>query len=311
MVIEEPHDEPLDEPDPPGNDALRANAIRDAILSSDRKKWREGGRLDLADGLHWTPHVMSDDASEVVHIHLSDSVPDYVRRRVVSAATDGHKVRIALTLEALYDSDVLRFLSEVDASLFVVIEDNEVEYPDHHLAVLGDYDVPVDIALRTALATRTWKKRAEGTNNEKGRRLEALLAFLLSQVSDFAIFERNFRGDTDEIDIVVQIVAQSGRCWREEGVPFILVEAKNWSEPAGQPQLSILIRHMETRRGRVRIGMFFSADGFTSDARDEVLKLAATPFAVAMVGPTEIEAWIAETDPDRYLEELVGRAMLR
>lgn len=311
MVIDDPYDEEIvDEPGALGNDALRANAIRARILASD-KKWREGHRLDLSDDLRWTPHLVSQDSSEVVHVHLSDAVPEYIRRRIVSASAGGHAIRVALPLEALYDSDVLAFLSETDASVFVVHEGEEVEPPTHHLAALGDHDVPVDIALRTALARRAWDGRAEGTSFEKGRRLEAVLSFLLSQVSDFAIFGRNFRGDTDEIDIVVQIVAQSGRCWREEGVPFILVEAKNWAEPAGQPQLSILIRHMETRRGRVRIGVFFSADGFTSDAREEVLKLAATPFAVAMIGPGEIEAWIAETNPDKYLEELVGRAMLR
>ena len=291
------------------NDARRADEIQKKLIEAGGN-WRSGTTLDLG-GVKWTPHLVSQDERDVVHIHLADELPRYIQRRLAAAVSRGLRIRVALTLEALYDYDVLTSLSDVDAYVFVVSEDGEIDGPHHFLAALGDQDVPVDHDLRVRLATATWSRRADGGSHEKGRRLEALLAFLLGQVSDFAIRSRNFRGDTDEIDIVVQIVGPSNHCWREEGVPFILVESKNWVEKSGQAQISLLIRHMDTRRGRVRIGMFFSANGFTSDARDEVLKLASTPLCVVLAGPDEIEEWIAASDPDRFLEDLVAAPMLR
>jgi hypothetical protein len=65
--------------------------------------------------------------------------------------------------------------------------------------------------MRTLLGSVGWRlnNRAD-TSTEKGARPEALVGFLLSQVEDFRVVERNLRTDT--------------------------VEAKNWSDKAGQPE---------------------------------------------------------------------------
>jgi hypothetical protein len=177
--------------------------------------------------------------------------------------------------------------------------------------VLADESVPVPPGVRRELAQNAWNERDEGTNYEKGRRLEALLAFLLGQVDDFIVKDRSFRGETDEIDIVLQIGKFTSRCWFTPGSPFVLVEAKNWAIPVNQKEISAFIVKLQTMRGRTKLGFFFAKSGFTSDAEQQELKLAATEYSLVLLGPGEIVEWINSTDPDDYLETKVRHAILR
>ena len=151
----------------------------------------------------------------------------------------------------------------------------------------------------------------EGSNNVKGKRFERFLAFLLDQTIGLEVVERNYRGDTDEIDLVVQIVRYTGSCWFQEGVPFILVEAKNRSEATSQHMVSNLIRRLQTKRGTARVGMLFTTSKFTQDATMEVVKIAEGTLTVALVTPEQIVEWIEAVDPSAYIESIVRHAMLR
>jgi hypothetical protein len=137
------------------------------------------------------------------------------------------------------------------------------------------------------------------------------VAFLLGQVADFRIFQRNFRTETGEIDIVLQIDNYSSRCWYEPGVPFIFVESKNTFEPAGQSVISLLIRRLQTSRQRARIGLAFSVGGFTSDAEKEELRLSEGGLCIAFFDSDAIQAFIEAPDPDSFLDSQVANAMLR
>ena len=284
-----------------------------AVVASIRKQdtlWTPGKPLDLAAGVSWKPDLYAKSKKRALHVHLSPELPRYVEKRLRAAAND-HKLSIALPIEGLYDPKVLRLMGELDAWTYVIDQEGNVSGHRHGLAALGDHGVPVERELRVALGRTAWDRLGEGTSYEKGRRLEGLLAFLLSQVTDFRIFSRNFRNATQEIDIVLQVDKLSGRCWAVIGVPFVLVEAKNLAEPVGQPHVSLLFQKLRTKRGTARIGMLFSPAGFTSDARQEELRGSEGNLCIPMFGAAEIQELIVAEDIDQCLERLVGKAMLR
>jgi hypothetical protein len=211
----------------------------------------------------------------------------------------------------MYDSEVLDLLGATDAYVYVINDDGEPTPRRHYLAALADLGVAVEPKTRRRLAKAAWDRIKDGTENQRGRRLEALLAFLLAQVTDFRIFERNFRTDTGEIDVVLQIDNFSTRCWSEPGVPFVYAESKNTADPAGSPIVAIFIRRLQTSRQRVRLGLLFSVGGFTSDAEREELRLSEGPLCIAFFDADAIGAMIDSQDLDSMLDAHIGKAMLR
>jgi len=199
----------------------------------------------------WTPNLVRKNAPGVLHVHVAATMLVNIRRRLLEASA-GSRVYVALTMEGLYDEEVLNVLCEVDAYVIVFGDDSDGKAA-YYLAALADRGIPVEPTLRRELALRCWAKRTEGSNFERGRHFEGLLAFMLSHVRGFRIFSRNFNGVSDEIDIVVRVDAFSDACWSESGVPFVIVEAKNWTETVGSSVITVLIRKLETRRGRARI----------------------------------------------------------
>jgi Holliday junction resolvase-like predicted endonuclease len=293
---------------PPLHDATIVDEIV-ARIEESGQHWKRPSEPLSVDGRSWLPYLVSDRAAAVLHVHISAIMPRYVVTRLRAAAAS-YRVYVALTIEALYDEEVLEILREVDAEVVVVGEDS-IPKSAYYLAALADNSVPVELELRRKLALDCWSRRRAGSNFDKGRHFEGLLAFMLSSVNGFRIFARNFNGETDEIDIVVRVDSISDACWSEPGVPFVVVEAKNRIETVGSAVVALLIRKLETRRGRARIGLLFSTSSFSSEAADEELKEAKGNLCVVMLGPKEIEGWIEAGDPTSYLDGYVARAMLR
>lgn len=94
-------------------------------------------------------------------------------------------------------------------------------------------------------------------------------------------------------------------------MPFVLVEAKNTVETIGAPVVSLLVRKLQTKRGKARLGFLFAASRFSSDAEKEELRLSETQYCVVMFDAHAIEALIEAADLDEALEQHVARAMLR
>jgi hypothetical protein len=72
-----------------------------------------------------------------------------------------------------------------------------------------------------------------------------------------------------------------------------------------------LIRKLQTKRGRSRIGMLFSLAGITADAKGEELRISEGELCIVMFDRAELESWIDALNADDHLEEHVRRAMLR
>jgi hypothetical protein len=232
---------------------------------------------------------------------------------MVAAHQAGHEIHLALPLSKLYDEELLSSTHALDPQIHVINENSlDVVAPDALLTVLCDRRVRVTSQARSLLAAKGVElSAADATSQLRGRRYEAAIAFLLSQVSDFDVVERNLRTDTEELDAVVQQRMTHGRVWSGLGAPLILIEAKNWKIPVPQKEASAFRVKLEGRRGVVRLGLMFGAHGFTSDALDQELRFASDDLTIAFVRPEELDEWIAADDGDEFLETLVRRAMLR
>lgn len=292
---------------PVSYDATAVEGFAERLIAGG--EWRKGDPIVLSGGLRWRPALVGIDGTKIAHLHFADELRSYVVERIRAAHAAGFVIHVILPLKALYDAEVLDVLAESDA--MVHIADVDLEKAEHHLDAISKAHVPLNPEVRKRVAMATWERMREGTNNAKGKRFERFLAFLLDQTLSLEVVERNYRGDTDEIDLVVQIVRYTGSCWFQEGVPFILVEAKNRAEATSQHMVSNLIRRLQTKRGTARIGILFTTSKFTQDATIEVVKIAEGTLTVALVTPEEIVEWIEAADPSAYLEGLVRHAMLR
>ncbi len=296
----------------PMHDASIVEEIVSFVKKTNRK-WMVPDKPLTVGTKAWKPYLVREGDEKhrpaVLHVHISASMPRWIKQRLALAAAD-HHVYVALTMEGLYDEDVLKMLSDVDADVIVYGEGSDAK-PSYVLAAVADRSIPVSGELSREIATHCWDQRDEGSSHDKGRHFEGLLAFLLSRVNGFRIYERNFNAETDEIDIVLRVDAYTDSCWSEPGVPFVIVEAKNRRETTGSAVVSVLIRKLETRRGRARIGLLFTTSSFSPEARAEELKEAKGNLVVAMLEPKEIVEWIAADNPTGYLDNQVMRAMLR
>lgn len=288
-------------------DAKRVDTVV-GLIKHQGPSWQEGDVVDLPSGA-WRPQLVSTDGSAVLHVHLATRVRPYLATRLMQATKSGKLVHVALELEALYQEETVRLLNSLDAEVHI-IEGETVREAQHFLTALTDQSVPVSPAVRTTLGDTGWERRTLGNTYERGRRFEGLLGFLLSQVADFKVKERNLRGETDELDIVVQIDNYSRRCWQKSGAPFVLVEAKNWTKPVDQKEVSAFMTKLQTKRGTARFGCLVGASGFTSAAQTQILKFATQEHIMVLLEPEELQKWIASETSDDFLEDLVRRAML-
>jgi hypothetical protein len=275
--------------------------------------WSSGAPASYG-SVRWRPDLARGDAPAVLHVHLADRLRPYMLERLAAAFEGGHEIHVALPLAHLYDEELLCGIHELDPQIHVIRSETlECAQPAALLTVLCDRRVQVTQKARTLLAAKAVElSQVDGSAQLRGRRYEAAIAFLLSQVDDFDVVERNLRTDTEELDAVVQQRATQGRVWSGLGAPLILVEAKNWKEPVTQKEASAFRVKLEGRRGVVRLGLMFGATGFTSDALDQELRFASDELTIAFVRPEELDEWIrAEDGGDEFIETLVRRAMLR
>lgn len=304
--MSEPGEEVRELAPPELEDVDRVSA---AIVAADRT-WQPGHPRLFGD-ITWRPDLVRDDPPSVLHVHLADRLRPYLVDRLRAAASAGHEVHLAMPLGKLYVEELLETLAELDAQIHVIDAD-EIRRPLPVLIGLVERSIRVSTTSRQRLAKLALDlSQLPGSAPIRGRRFEALVLFLLSQVRDFRIVEHNYRTDTEELDGVVQQGATQGRVWATLAAPFLLLEAKNWSRRVDQQVVSVLRVKMQGRRGSVRIGLLCAAAGFTSDAREQELRFASDNLTIVFFGPEEIEAWVSATDPDEFLEMTIRRDMLR
>lgn len=266
--------------------------------------------IALADSLSWAPHLVRNEEGELGHVHLGDRLRPYLVERMQAASESGRTVYFFCELDDLYDPDTLAILSDVDPQISI-ISSNGVSGNHDLLRTVSEQGVTVTPSLRSLLGRASLERcRSAPTAAEKGRRLESLLAFLMSQVEDFNVHDVNRRTETEELDVVVQQRSINGaRCW--SGAPFIFVEAKNWTDKVGQAEVTLLWGKLEGKGSVARIGILVGLGGFTSDASKQCLRFSTGARTLVLVGVDELSGWIEAADGDSFLEDLVAEAMLR
>ncbi len=95
------------------------------------------------------------------------------------------------------------------------------------------------------------------TNDEKGKSLEDLVAYMVDTINGLDVIEKRLRLEAEEIDLLV-----SNGAFVHWGDPLI-VECKNWSEPVGRPELVNFHDKMETVGAKT--GIFVASNGITGD----------------------------------------------
>jgi hypothetical protein len=295
----------------PAVDASDVRLVVEEIQAKDkRSRWQMDVTLPLQNQ-PWRPSAVTTSGKAVLYVCLTGVIPRYVVSRMVEAFSLGLQIRVALPLETLYASRVLEVMAAIDASVYVVqgTQTNDVT-PRHFMAAMADLDVPVQPTTRVKIGKEVFGRVRSGTDQEKGRRFEALLAFLFSQVSDFRVVERNLRTKTQEIDIVLQIHSHSQRSWQQQ-VPYLLVEAKNTADLTPQGVVSTLITKVRTKGQSCKMAFLVSFAGFTSDALNEELRYSESENRIIMIGPKELEALLDATDLDGLLDQMVRRGRMR
>lgn len=313
-VRDTPVDEIVDEPTqgrPVSADDVTEVAER--ICAGDGGRlWKLDVELDLV-SKRWRPTAVSEDKRRLLYVFLSDELPRFVCDRLRLAAEIGITSTVALNLASLFKAEIVEILVDIDADV-IVLDDYT---PTGELAVrpllaaLADVEVPVSPELRKSVANVVWNRIGDGTAHEKGQRLEALLAFTFAQVRDLKVVERNYRNETEEIDLILQVDNYSSRIWQKSGAPFILVEAKNRIDKASQSMVSSLIAKLQTKRGTARIAILVSLAGFTEDARMQELRFSTQEICVVMIDRSQLESLLLSDDVDATLERFVRKAMLR
>lgn len=307
-------EEVLDEPSqgrPVGVDDIAA-AVDLICASANGRDWVQGAELDLGNK-RWKPSAVSRDNARLLYVFLQDDLPRFARDRLRIAAAMGITPTLALHLASLFKREVVEILVEVDADVIVLddyIEARRLE-PRALLLALAEIEVPISPEVRRIVANAVWKRLGDGSSQEKGRRLESLLAFTFSQVRDLKVVEHNYRNETEEIDLVLQIDNFSSRVWQKSGVPFVLVEAKNRADKASQPMVSSLITKLQTKRGTARIAVLVSLAGFTEDARMQELRFSTQELCVVMIDRTQLKRILDADNIDGELETHVRHALLR
>ena len=294
-------------------DGDRVDAIAERLVASE--VWvRPKRAVDFGGGVKWRPHLVAAAGATrtaLLHVVLNDLIQPYLVARLHAAQAAGWDVHLVVDTGSLHAANCVARLVGLDIRVHITKDDGTVGDERDLLATLGERGVALPRDTAVKLAEGAWQRRAEGNAHARGRRLEGLLAFLFGQVTGIRILDINLRTETEEIDIALQTEGDVKAAWYQSGVPFILVESKNWTSSVGQKEVSAFLPKIQFKRGRCRIGVMCAANGFTEDARNQELRLAATEYTIAMIGPKDIEAWIGSSDPTRWLNDFIARAMLR
>jgi hypothetical protein len=136
--------------------------------------------------------------------------------------------------------------------------------------------------------------------HEKGRALEVAVGKIVSPV--FLIVRDRFRSQTEEYDLILELNSEDP-VWRDCG-PWIPVEAKNWSQPVGQKEVTAFVQKVKLHG--LRLAIFVSMAGFTEPAKDQsrLLNVQSGDLKLLLISGEEIDSLIADrTSPAEFFRE--------
>lgn len=127
------------------------------------------------------------------------------------------------------------------------------------------------------------------TKQERGRRLEALVAALL-EIPDtgLAVLEKRLKHADEELDLVLRNELQEP-FWRNFNSPLVLVECKNWSSRVDINELRVLESKMRDRGSLCSVGVFVALGGFSKPFSQRVRELQVQGLTIFPLERGDIE----------------------
>jgi hypothetical protein len=145
-----------------------------------------------------------------------------------------------------------------------------------------------------------------GSNDNKGRALEELVARIFAKVPGFSVTGR-VRTETEEIDISILNNSDDALLKREEA--FVLVECKNWSGVCGKNEFVIFKEKIENRKNRCSLGFLVSWNGFASTITKEMLRGSHDRVLIVPITGERLRSAVRSTDYIGMVLSAVGEAV--
>ena len=149
---------------------------------------------------------------------------------------------------------------------------------------------------------------SETDPNRKGKLLEDLMVLLFKTIPGFHQTTPNRQNDIEEIEILVQNSSMDA-FWSKES-QYFLAECKNWSKPAGAPELRSFLYKLERRFDRAHLGFFIAPGGFTGTLKDTLLAERKEKYLVVLVDHEALSELVQSTDRSAVLKRFHERAIL-
>lgn len=127
-----------------------------------------------------------------------------------------------------------------------------------------------------------------GSAQAKGKALEDLLGKLVEADGELALIERNYRTETEEINLVVRYLGKSP-FWLAMGSPTIVVEAKNWSRAVGTSEIRDFSGKIRDRGLLCKVGVFVAINGFSDPAKEIVRRRIVDETVIFLVTGDNIQ----------------------
>lgn len=160
-----------------------------------------------------------------------------------------------------------------------------------------------------ATLRETWEAvNREKDRNKKGKLLEDLMVLLFKTVPGFLQTTPRRKNRVEEIDILIQNESTDPFWAKEEA--FILAECKNWSKPAGAPELAQLIAKIEGRFHRCRLGFFIAPGGFTGPFKEALLAERKGKTLVLLIDGPALAQLVMAADRSAFLKDRYSRALV-
>lgn len=270
----------------------------------------------LRKDIPWRPHLYCPDSQLAAHLLLYPGID----QRYLDAFKKSKqkmkdlKITIIGPVQFIQTPGVLEAGNEVDAG-YVVLEDRDGrikagEFRDT-LTLIHQMTLRLGRETYCKLASLALSRAQAAKGQQKGRRLESLIAFLLSQIPGFQVVSTNYNTATEEIDIVVRN-RRVGGIFSAYSEPWILVECKNQKKRSSKDDYVSFATKIRNRRQAAAIGLFVSINGYTQDFRLESLRDSRERFVIAKLDSDDINKLVELSGEAAalYIERQIEEATL-
>ena len=269
-------------------------------------------RIDIP----WRPHLYCPKLNLAVHILLYAGIDRSLIDAFKLAKQKLNRLRIVIVgpIQFIQTSTVLELGFSVNTE-FVALEDKDglikpAEYRDT-LTLIHQARLVLQKETYLRLGATALDRLLLTSGQEKGRRLECFIAFLLSQIQGFYVHSTNYNTATEEIDIVVKN-GRVGGFFSVYQEPLILVECKNQEKRAGKNEYVSFATKLRNRRRAASIGFFVSMKGYTQDFKMESLRDSRERLVIAKLDQKHVRKWSESFGEAavNFLERLLEEAVL-